>query len=150
MPRAQSPRVIATIFRTNEARIAALAVVGIVIHLILRFGLPESVAAVPHFGGPLAPLANWPLLIVLVFGGGPLVVALLRQAFAREFGSDLLAGIAIVTAVLLGEYLAGALVVLMLSGGQALEAYAVKSASSVLEALARRSPSIAHRRRAHE
>ncbi len=47
---------------------------------------------------------------------------------------------------MLGEYLAGTLVVLMLSGGQALEAYAVRSASSVLEALARRMPSIAHRK----
>ena len=35
----------------------------------------------------------------------------------------------------------------MLSGGGALENYAVRSASSVLEALARRTPSIAHRRR---
>src|SRR5262249_289712 len=39
---------------------------------------------------------------------------------------------------------AGALVVLMLSGGEALEAYAVRSASSVLAALARRMPSAAH------
>jgi cation transport ATPase len=64
----------------------------------------------------------------------------------REFGSDLLAGISIVTSVLLGEYLAGSLVVLMLSGGEALEAYAVRSASSILEALARRMPSRAHRK----
>ena len=49
-----------------------------------------------------------------------------------QFGSDLLAGISIVTAALLGEYLAGTLVVLMLSGGEALEGYAVRSASSVL------------------
>ncbi|MCA9753829.1 MAG: heavy metal translocating P-type ATPase, partial [Gemmatimonadetes bacterium] len=63
------------------------------------------------------------------------------------FGSDLLAGISIVTSVILGEYLAGTLVVLMLSGGQALENYAVRSASSVLEALARRMPTVAHRRR---
>jgi len=41
--------------------------------------------------------------------------------------------------------LAGALVVLMLSGGGALEALAVRRASSVLRALARRTPSIAHR-----
>ncbi len=34
----------------------------------------------------------------------------------------------------------------MLSGGEALEAYAVRSASSVLEALARRMPSRAHRK----
>src|SRR5581483_3296058 len=63
------------------------------------------------------------------------------------FGSDLLAGISIVTSVLLGQYLAGTLVVLMLSGGQALEAYAVRSASSVLEALAHRMPWQAHRKR---
>jgi cation transport ATPase len=63
-----------------------------------------------------------------------------------EFGSDLLAGISIVTSLFLGEYLAGALVVLMLSGGTALEEYAMSRASSVLDALAKRMPSIAHRR----
>ncbi|MEI7997678.1 MAG: heavy metal translocating P-type ATPase, partial [Methylococcaceae bacterium] len=46
------------------------------------------------------------------------------------------------------EYLAGCLVVLMLSGGAALEQYAVRKASSVLEALAKRMPSIAHRKAA--
>src|SRR5208282_3149509 len=50
----------------------------------------------------------------------------------------------------LGEYLAGTLVVLMLSGGEALEAYAVRSASSVLAALAARMPSRAHRKRNEE
>ena len=70
-----------------------------------------------------------------------------RQSCSRgEFGSDLLAGISIVTSVLLEEYLAGTLVVLMLSGGEWLESYAVRSASKALEALARRMPSIAHRR----
>jgi heavy metal translocating P-type ATPase len=51
-----------------------------------------------------------------------------------------------VSAVLLGEYLAGAIVVLMLSGGEALETYAVARASNVLRALASRMPSVAHRR----
>ena len=72
---------------------------------------------------------------------------LLLKVFKREFGSDLLAGISIVTSVILGEYLAGTLVVLMLSGGEALEAYAVRSASSVLQALAKRMPAVAHRKR---
>ncbi len=67
------------------------------------------------------------------------------KAARREFGSDLLAGISIVVSVILGEYLAGTLVVLMLSGGNVLEGYAVRSASSVLDALARRMPSVAHR-----
>jgi P-type E1-E2 ATPase len=62
----------------------------------------------------------------------------------------LLAGISIVTSVLLGEYLAGSIVVLMLSGGEALESYALKSASSVLAALAQRMPSVAHRKRGSE
>ena len=63
-----------------------------------------------------------------------------------RFGSDLLAGISIVT-VGSARRVPGrrTLVVLMLSGGQALEAYAVRSASSALEALARRMPSVAHR-----
>ena len=65
----------------------------------------------------------------------------------RAFGADLLAGIAIVTSIILGEYLAGAIVVLMLAGGEALENYAQRTASSVLEALARRMPSIGHVKR---
>jgi cation transport ATPase len=60
----------------------------------------------------------------------PLVYDLAKNLLHREFGSDLLAGISIVTSVLLNEYLAGAIVVLMLSGGEALETYAVGNASS--------------------
>lgn len=115
-------------------------ILGIGIHLFLRYAL--------HLDRPIATIEiyNWPLIVVLVLGGGPLVLELLTKMFRREFGSDLLAGISIVTSVLLHEYLAGALVVLMLSGGEALEAYAVRSASSVLQALAKRMPSSAHRK----
>jgi heavy metal translocating P-type ATPase len=88
-----------------------------------------------------------PLLAALVFGGAPLVFDLTRNLLRREFGSDLLAGISIITSVLLHEYLAGAIVVLMLSGGEALENYALHHASSVLRALAKRMPATAHRKR---
>ena len=50
------------------------------------------------------------------------------------------------TSAVLGEYLAGAIVVLMLAGGRTLKGYAVSNASSVLKALAKRMPSLAHRR----
>jgi len=83
--------------------------------------------------------------VALVFGGGPLVVELAWHVWRREFGSDLLAGISIVTSVLLGEYLAGTIIVLMLAGGQSLEEFAMGRASSALNALARRMPSVAHR-----
>lgn len=120
--------------------IALSAVAAIGIHLLVRFGI-HATATMREL-----PIHELPLVAALLFGGGPLVLGLLRKLLRREFGSDLLAGISIVTACLLGEYLAGTLVVLMLSGGEALEAYAVRSASSVLEALAKRMPSRAHRR----
>lgn len=125
----------------KQAMIATFSIVAIGMHLVLRFGVRST--------GDIFGLAvsELPLVATLAFGGVPLVVALLMKAVRREFGSDLLAGISIVTSVVLHEYLAGSLVVLMLSGGEALEAYAVRSASSVLEALAKRMPSIAHRKR---
>ncbi len=125
----------------RQALIAAFTLVGLALHLVLRFTWSASRQAADF------PCHDWPLLAVLIFGGTPLVFDLLRNVFRLDFGSDLLAGMSIVTSVLLGEYLAGSLVVLMLSGGEALEAYAVRSASSVLEALARRMPTQAHRQR---
>jgi heavy metal translocating P-type ATPase len=123
-----------------QTAIAALAGLAIALHLVVRFGLHSSLAL--HG----IPIAEAPLLAALVFGGAPLVIELLIQLLRREFGSDLLAGISIVASVFLGQYLAGTFVVLMLSGGKALESYAVRSASSVLDALARRVPAVAHRR----
>lgn len=115
--------------------IAIVSAGAIVVHLVLRFGL----------GGD-EWTARLPLLVGLLFGGVPLIVELVEKAFHRDFGSDFLAGISIVTAVLLGEHLAGTIVVLMLSGGEELERIALSGASSVLDALARRLPAVAHRR----
>ena len=98
------------------------------------------------FPGRSLTRAELPLVVMLVLGGLPLVWDLLTKLFAGTFGSDLLAGISIVTSVLLGEYLAGVLVVLMLSGGAALESRAVSRAGDVLAALARRMPTLAHRK----
>jgi heavy metal translocating P-type ATPase len=120
--------------------IALATLLAIAISLVIRFAIRPAGTV---YGLPVHEL---PLIAALVLGGAPLVFELLVKLVRREFGSDMLAGISIVTSVLLGEYLAGALVVLMLSGGEALEAYAVRSASSVLAALARRMPSVAHRK----
>ena len=116
--------------------IAVFSMASIVLHLMLRFGSHTT-----------SPTFQIPLLATLALGGLPLLSDLLRKLLKREFGSDLLGGISIVTSVLLGEYLAGSIIVLMLSGGEALESYALRNASSVLAALAKRMPSIAHRKR---
>ena len=117
--------------------IAALAIAAMLLHLVLRFGAHTT-----------EDIYRIPLLATLALGGLPLLYDLLRKVLRREFGSDLLGGISIVTSVLLGEYLAGSIIVLMLAGGEALESYALRSASSVLGALAKRMPSIAHRTKA--
>lgn len=138
LPVAVSPisRWIAALQRRQTTIIAVLAVVGIALYLWLRFGWDWPAAR-----------ANPALFAVLLLGGLPLVIELLGKLIRFEFGSDLLAGMSIVTSVWLEEYLAGAIVVLMLSGGEALESYALRSASSVLAALAKRMPSKAHRRK---
>ncbi len=123
------------VWKSLETLIAAFTVIMITAHLILRYRTDCT-----DF------IQNLPLWSVLALGGTPLVWGLLVKMVHREFGSDLLAGISIVVSVLLDEYLAGSLVVLMLSGGEALEAYAVRSASSVLQALSKRMPSVAHKK----
>ena len=115
---------------------AAVSLSGLGAHLVLRYGL--NIAPV---------MAARPLQAVLLIGGLPLVLRLARSAWRLEFGADHLAGVSIVASALLGEYVAGALVVLMLSGGETLEAYAVTEATSVLRALAARVPTLAHRQR---
>ena len=121
----------------KETYIAALSAICILLSLTLRFSFHTTVGV-------------WeaPLFITLVAGGVPLLIDLGTKLLSREFGSDLLAGLSVVTSVLLGEYLVGAIVVLMLSGGTALEHYATRRASAVLDALARRMPTIAHRKAA--
>jgi heavy metal translocating P-type ATPase len=122
---------------TSPKVIAALATAGILLHLILRYAV----------GAPVE-MSQAPLLIALVAGGIPTLVPLLRKLFRLEFGSDHLAGISIVTSAILGQYLAGSIVILMLSGGTALEEFASGRASSVLDALAKRMPQTAHRKNA--
>ncbi len=98
-----------------------------------------------HYAWHIGPMDALPLHLALLAGGIPLLVGLVRQLFKLEFGSDWLAGVSIVTAALLHQYLVACIVVLMLSGGSALEQYATRKASSALRALAKRMSTIAHR-----
>ena len=117
----------------KDTPIAIFTALAILAHLLLRYVWRTGALDV------------FPLYLALTAGGIPLIFGLARSAFKLEFGSDWLAGISIVTATLLHEYLVACIVVLMLSGGTALERYATRRASSALRALARRMPTRAHR-----
>jgi hypothetical protein len=98
--------------------------------------LPGPLAGLPLAGREIS-FAELPLVVMLLLGGTPLVSDLLAKLVTGSFGSDLLAGVSIVTAVLLGEFLADTLVVLMFSGEAALEAL-VWPGQATAQALARR------------
>ena len=90
-------------------------------------------------------ILNVVLLVAIAGASVPLVISLVQQVLKGNFSVDILALMSIVTSLVLGQYWVAALVVLMLSGGQALEGYATGRASSVLSALAKRMPQTAHR-----
>ena len=72
--------------------IAVLCIVCITLHLLLRFAFHTT-----------PQIHSIPLLVTIVLGGLPMLYDLLGKVLKREFGSDLLGGISIVTSVLLGE-----------------------------------------------
>jgi heavy metal translocating P-type ATPase len=119
----------------SQIWIAFLSAAGVLIHLVLRYLIHTS-----------AGVFEIPLYVAVAVGGVPLLWTLGRHLLRLEFGADLLAGLSIVAAAITGEYLVGAIIVLMLSGGGALETYATQRARSVLAALHKRTPKVAHRR----
>jgi heavy metal translocating P-type ATPase len=68
-------------------------------------------------------------------------------ARARRLGADVLAVLALAGTLIVGEYIAGALVAVMLASGRSLEAWAAGRASRELSALVERAPRHAHVRR---
>lgn len=118
--------------------VLVLTVVGMVLHFVL---MAFSLRPVMGFD-----LIDVPLFVVVILGGGVLVVEIISKVLQRDFGADFLAVLAFATGVALGEYLTASLIILMLSGGQVLEAFAMRKASSALNTLADRMPVVAHRK----
>jgi heavy metal translocating P-type ATPase len=113
--------------------VAALAATGLVAGLFIQFVLRDPVAARRVF------------FVTLVLGGTPLVARTLWGMARGRFAADVVAMLAIAGAVAFREPFAGAVIVLMQSGGEALESYAMHRATASLQALLARAPKIAHR-----
>jgi heavy metal translocating P-type ATPase len=103
--------------------------------------------------GGLLHLVGEPQAGDVVLAGGtalvlvPLTWAVLRSLLRRDIGVDAIALVAIAGALALQEWAAGAVVALMLAGGNALEEAAGRRARRELTSLVERAPRIAHVRR---
>lgn len=121
------------VVRRGRAALAAVTLVIIAAGLVLR---------------PVAP--QWAQLVWLgglVVTGAPIVWRTLLEARKGRWATDVVAVLAILTALALREPLAGLVIVLMRSGGEALEEYAAGRASDALRELEAAAPRIAHRLR---
>ena len=115
----------------------------------------------PLVAGTMAALLA---VLVLLLSGQPLIaqiaasiyalavaaylaVGMVRRLMGGQWGIDILAVTAIVSTVLVGEFIASMIIVLMMAGGTALEDYAAGRAKKELTSLLERVPQTAHRER---
>lgn len=93
----------------------------------------------------LEEVARWGISIFALLIAAKESVAMVRSILKGHWGIDVLAVTAIIATVLVGEYWASIIIVLMFTGGEALEEYAESRAKKELTALLDNSPQIAHR-----
>jgi len=86
------------------------------------------------------PAAHILLTIMLAGELIPLLWGMIQDIREGTYGVDILAATAIVTSAIMGEYWAGTVIVLMLTGGESLEDYAEHRARRELDALLTRAP----------
>lgn len=115
----------------RQYKLFSLATAAVIIGLILEL-TKQRVAS------------HWLLGSVSVIALGPLLWGMWQDLRYGKYGIDILAATAIVTSVLLHQYWAAIVVVLMLSGGEALEAYAEHRAKQELNSLLEHAPQQAH------
>ena len=114
--------------------IPIFAIVGLLFGIIFHYGFNNS------------ELGHWIWFVVLVIGGLPIIFDTIKGLAHRRFVSDIVATLAIITAIVTNEAFPGVIIVIMQSGGKALEDYAFRKATNSLDELMARSPKIAHKK----
>lgn len=122
-------------FPLRAAIIPALTLLAVIVGIVM------------HVVPALDPWAPTFLMTALVLLGAPVVFRTLKGMLRGEFAADVVAMLAIVTAVVLREPFAGLVIVLMQTGGEMLDAYAEGRASEAVRELEAAAPRIAHRLR---
>lgn len=116
---------------TRHYKLFSLAVATVIAGLVLQLS-------------GYATAAHWLLGIVATIELLPLLWRMLDDIRSGKYGIDILAATAIIASVVLGEYWAAIVVVLMLTGGEALEDFAHHRAQSELDELLKHAPQKAH------
>ena len=91
-----------------------------------------------------ARLAHYIIIVLSAIIVLDMGIKMVKTIMSGSYGIDILAITAIVTCLLIGEFWAAYVIMLMLCGGEALENYADRRARRELSALIRRRPTIAH------
>ena len=94
-----------------------------------------------------AYLGDIVVLVAVLVGGISITVKSVQALFMGNFGVDILASVAIWISALVGEYLAAAIVVIMLNGGELIEDYVSRRTSKAIERLTAFAPMTARVRR---
>ncbi|MET4225668.1 heavy metal translocating P-type ATPase [Oerskovia enterophila] len=111
--------------------------------LVMATVLVAAVAGVLSLT-PWSPAVPWLVSAYALAVAGWTGVGMLRDLLRGHAGIDILAVTAVTAAVVVGEHWAALVVVLMLTGGEALEDYAANRARRDLSALMSRAPATAH------
>jgi len=114
--------------------IPAIAIIGLIVGTIVHYIFNDE------------ETGHWIWFITLVIGGAPIVFETIKEMLHGRFASDIVAMLAISTAIITNEAFPGVIIVIMQSGGKALEDYAFRKATTSLDELMTRSPKIAHRK----
>ena len=122
-----------------------------ILQFIKRYKTLTTVAATLVVGLLLYALhvklvANIAFTLMGIYVVVPMAREMIESIKAKEYGLDLLALTAIIASLLMGEFLAAIVVVLMITGGEALEDYAQEKAKKELTDLLKRAPKIAHKK----
>ena len=129
-----APEIRKVIIFCKRYPIPAFAIIGLISGTIAHYILND-----PETG-------HWIWFIVLVIGGIPILFETIKEMFHGRFASDIVAMLAISTAIITNEAFPGVIIVIMQSGGKALEDYAFRKATTSLDELMARSPRTAHRK----
>lgn len=82
-------------------------------------------------------------VLAVIAGGTPILFGGLRALYHRDLDVDFLASIAIIGAVIVNQYVAAAVVALMLTGGELLEDYTSSRTSKAIQTLIQSTPKTA-------